>query len=84
MLRNEDDVNKKLVLVKNLLNRVYEILKIFAPLLEEIQSTEEAKKYKKDGTFERAASIFGEISNICKEIEGNEIPDSTFLQNLSN
>ena len=80
----EDDVNKKLVLVKNLLNNVYEILKIFAPLMEEMVDLEEANKYKKDGTFERAASLFGEISNICKEIEGNEMPSDTFIHNLGN
>ena len=31
---------------------------------------EEAQIYKKNGTLERVASLFGEIAENCKELEG--------------
>jgi len=45
---------------------------------------EEAKEFKKNGTFDRAAFLFGEISDLCKEIEHGSSPESTFLENLGN
>jgi hypothetical protein len=45
---------------------------------------DEAKKFKKNGTFEKAAFLFGEISEICKEIEGTPLTSNLFLDNLGN
>ena len=80
MLTNEDLLKK----VKGLLDNVYEILQLFSPLMARMLELEEAKKYKKNGTFERAAFLFGEISQLCKEIEGTSTPSSAFLENLGN
>jgi len=87
MLTNNEinkDINKKIQLVKKVLDDVYEILKLFGPLMTQMLELEEAKKYKKDGTFEKAAFLFGEISQHCKEIEGISIPSNSFLENLGN
>jgi len=88
MLVNEDkinkDINNKIQLVKKVLDDVYEILKLFGPLMTRMFELEEAKKYKSDGTFEKAAFLFGEISQHCKEIEGISIPSNSFLENLGN
>ncbi len=80
MLTNEDLLKK----VKSLLDNVYEVLQLFSPLMARMLELEEAKKYKKNGTFERAAFLFGEISQVCKEIEGTPIPSNVFLDNLGN
>ena len=84
MLSKEDEINKKIVLVKNILNHIYEILTLFKPLMDKLIKMEEANDFKKDGTFDRAAYLFGEISDLCKEIESNSTPSSTFLENLGN
>ena len=84
MLAKEDEINKKILLIKNILNHVYEILTLFKPLMDKMIKMEEAKEFKKNGTFNRAAFLFGEISDLCKEIENGSSPPSTFLENLGN
>ena len=64
------DMGRKILLVKNILNEVYEIIELFSPLFELSMELEEAQIYKKNGTFERVASLFGEIAENCKELEG--------------
>lgn len=66
----DPDMGRKILLVKNILNEVYEIIELFSPLIELSMELEEAKIYKKNGTLERVASLFGEIANNCKELEG--------------
>ena len=84
MLSKEDEINNKIKLTKDILNHVYEILTLFKPLMDKMIKMEEAKEFKEDGTFERAAYLFGEISDLCKEIENSYPPSSTFLENLGN
>ena len=80
----DDKINRKIHLTKDILKNVYEILELFKPLLEVMLKMEEAEQYKKNGVFEKAASLFGEISVLCKEIE-NEPPSlNLFLDNLGN
>ncbi len=79
----DDKINRKIQFVKNILNDVYEILEIFKPLLNEIVKMEEADRYIKNGAIERAASLFGDISFLCKEIE-NESPLNISLDSLGN
>ena len=66
----DHDMGRKILLVKNILNEVYEIIALFRPLLELCMELEEAQIYKKNGTLERVASLFGEIAQNCKELEG--------------
>ncbi len=82
MPTNEEDINKKLLLVKQLLNHTYDILKLFKPLMEEMLKIEEAKKGKNIMMYEKAGYLFGEISHICKEIETVSIPSKTLLEKL--
>lgn len=84
MLTKEDDINKKIQIVKDILDNVYEILTLFKPLMDKMLKMDEANQYKVNGTFKRAASLFGEISDLCKEIENNSLPPDTFLENLRN
>jgi len=84
MLIREDDINKKIILTKEILNHIYEILTLFKPLMNKMIKMEEAKEFKKNGTFNRAAFLFGEISNLCKEIEDSSLPSNTFIENLGN
>jgi len=84
MFIKEDEINKKILLVKDILNHIYEILTLFKPLMDRMIKMEEAKEFKKNGTFDRAAFLFGEISDLCKEIENSSPPASNFLGNLGN
>lgn len=83
MLTKEDDINNKIQIVKNILDNVYEILTIFKPLMDKMLKMDEANQYKVNGTFKRAASLFGEISDLCREIENHSLPTS-FLESLGN
>ena len=83
MLTKEDDINNKIQIVKNILDNVYEILTIFKPLMDKMLKMDEANQYKVNGTIKRAASLFGEISDLCREIENNSLPTS-FLESLGN
>lgn len=65
------EINKKIVLVKNILNNVYEILALFKPLFDLMLEMEEAKIFRQNGTFRKAAELLGEISDCCRELEGN-------------
>ncbi len=80
----DDKINRKIHLVKDILKNVYEILELFKPLLEVMLEMEEAEHYKKNGVFEKVASLFGEISILCKEIENDSPSLNLFLDNLGN
>lgn len=84
MFTKEDDINKKIILCKNILDDVYEILELFKPLIPLLLKMEEAKKYRENGTFDRVASLFGEISDLCKEIEYSYLTSSINFENLGN
>ena len=84
MLTNEDEINKKIQLTKKILANVYEILELFKPLLSKMIKMPEAKEFKENGTFERGASLFGKISDLCEEIENDSLPSNSFLESLSN
>ncbi len=76
-------INKKIHLVKYILKDVYEILKLLQPLFDRMLKMEESKQYIKNGVFNKAASLFGEISLLCKEIEDDSLPLSVFPEDLS-
>ena len=84
MFTKEDDINRKIMLCKNILDDVYEILELFKPLIPLMLEMEEAKKYRDNGTFERVASLFGEISDLCQEIENNSLTSDINFENLGN
>ncbi|MFX0003312.1 MAG: hypothetical protein ACFE9C_01715 [Candidatus Hodarchaeota archaeon] len=84
MLIREDDIDKKIKITKEILSHVYEILTLFKPLMDRMIKMEEAKEFKKNGMFNRVAYLFGEISDLCKEIETSSLPSNTFLENVGN
>jgi hypothetical protein len=84
MISKEEDINNKIRLTKEILNHIYEILTLFKPLMDKMIKMEESKEFKNNGTFDRAARLFGEISELCKEIETNSLPSNTFLETLGN
>lgn len=84
MHTRKDEINKKIKLTNDILNHVYEILTLFKPIMNKMIKMEEAKEFKKNGTFNKAAFLFGQISDLCKEIENISSPSNTFLENLGN
>ena len=84
MLTKEEDINNKMILCKNILQNTYEILELLKPLIPFLLKMKEAKKYREDGTFERVASLFGDISDICEEIENGSSPIDKNFEILGN
>ena len=84
MFTKEDDMNNKIMLCKNILNNTYEILELLKPLIPLLLKMKETKKYREDGTFERVASLFGEISDLCKDLEYSSSPININFENLGN
>ena len=84
MFTEENDIDNKIRLCKNILDNTYEILELLKPLIPLLLKMEEAKKYRENGTFERVASLFGKISDLCKEIEYNSTPININFENLGN
>ncbi|MFX1376233.1 MAG: hypothetical protein ACFFA0_10495 [Promethearchaeota archaeon] len=80
----DNKINRKIHLVKNILQNIYEILELFKPLLEIMLKMDEAEPYKKNGVFEKAASLFSEISMLCKDIENDSPSLNLSLDNLGN
>lgn len=78
----ELDVHQKMGLIKEILENVYDLLELFSPILNKIFEMEEAERYKEDGTLVKAAKIFGDIAEKCKDIEGTPSPE--FFKNLGN
>lgn len=79
----EVDTEKKIQMVKTILDDVYEIMITFQPILEEMIKSDEAKKYREDGTFTKAASLFGNIAKKCKELELYPLTEE-FLKEMKN
>ena len=65
------EINRKIVHVKNILNNMYEILALLKPMFDLMLEMEEAKIFRQNGTFDQAAKLLGEISESCRELEGN-------------
>ncbi|MFX0137500.1 MAG: hypothetical protein ACFFDN_27930 [Candidatus Hodarchaeota archaeon] len=84
MFAKEDDINKKIQITKTILNHVYEILTLFKPLMDKMLKMDEAIEFRNNGTLDKAAFLFGEISDLCKEIENTTSPSDQFLENLGN
>jgi len=80
----DEKINRKFLLMNDILKNIYDILELFKPLLEVMLKMEKVEQYKKSGVFEKAASLFGEISVLCKEIENDSPSLNLFLENLGN
>jgi len=79
----EVDIDKKIQLIKTILDDVYEIMITFKPIIQEVIKLEEARKYKDDGTLLKAATLFGSIAKKCKELELYPF-NKDFLDNIEN
>ncbi|MFX1393713.1 MAG: hypothetical protein ACFFAH_09065 [Promethearchaeota archaeon] len=77
------EITQKIHLVKKILNNVFEILILFRPIIDQMKISDEFKQYYKNGTLEKVASLFGEISNQSKKIAGFHLSEE-FLSNLKN
>jgi len=83
-MEESENIERKVKIVRNVLNNVCEILTLFKPLLNRMMEMEDAEKFKKNGTFGKAAHLFGEISEQCKELEGTPFLSDEFYEDLAN
>ena len=77
------DMNKKLRLVKGILDDVYELLYLFNPVIDKIKISKDFQRFFHDGTIEKMANIFGKISENSKEIAKYPLSED-FLRNIKN
>ncbi len=82
-LEIENNINRKLLLIKKTLKNIEEIFILFKPLFEKIIELEESEEFIRDGSFLRVSSLFGEISKDFKEMGGLPI-SKEFLESLLN
>ena len=82
-MKENEDIDLKLKLVKNILKNVERIFILFKPLLQEMMKLEEARKFAEDGTFNHAQSLFDEINKDCMELTKSPFLDD-FMKNLKN
>ncbi len=77
------EINKKMALVKKILNNVYELLAIFNPIIDQMKISKDFQHFYHDGTVKKMATTFGKISENSKEIA--KYPKyNEFLSNLKN
>ncbi|MFX1313845.1 MAG: hypothetical protein ACFFHD_14745 [Promethearchaeota archaeon] len=79
----DNTINKKIHLIKYILKDLYEIMKLLKPLFDQIFEMNESTQYIKNGIFSKTASLFGEISLLCKEIQDESSPLSIFPEDLT-
>ena len=77
------EINKKMNLIKQILNNVYELLSLFNPIIDQIKISKDFKRFYQDGTIEKMANTFGKISEHSREIAKYPISNE-FLSNLKN
>ena len=65
----EEDIDKKIHIVKTILDDVYDIMITIKPIIEQMTKLNDARRYREDGTFIKAASLFGSIARKCQELE---------------
>ena len=73
--------DNKTIIIKNILNDVYQILTLFKPILSKMMEMEEAPILEKNGTFGEAARLFG---NIAKNSRDLEVQSAQEFLNLTN
>lgn len=66
------------------MKNIEEIFILFKPLFEKIINLKESDGFVKDGSFQRAASLFREISESFIDIGGFNTISEEFLKNLMN
>ncbi len=82
--KKSPNVGKEILIVNNILKGVYDLLILFKPILAQMVEMEKAGLLQKGGPFKKAASLFGEISGHCKDLEGELALSEEFFKNLAN
>lgn len=77
------DSERSLEIIKNILGNIGEIMTLMKPLFNKVLQLEEAKEYINTENLGRAASLFGDISEQCRELESQPFSQD-FLNDLKN
>ena len=77
------EINKKMKLVKGILEDVYELLYLFNPIIDKIKISKDFQRFFHDGTIEKMANIFSKISENSKKIAKYPLSED-FLRNIKN
>ena len=77
------EINKKMALVKKILNNVYELLALLNPIIDQMKISKDFQHFYHDGTVKKMANTFGKISEHSREIAKYPMKNE-FLNNLKN
>lgn len=80
-IKVQSSINKKTQLIKVILDDVYQILTLFKPLMSRMIAMDEAREFRENGTFNKAAELFGNIALNSKELETQAAQDFLNLTN---
>ena len=80
----ERDIQKKIQIIKEILDNINQIFNIFKPIIKKMKTMEETQKYRTNGTLKKASSLFGDIANQCKDLANLPLVPEGFLENLGN
>ncbi len=82
-LKLKIELDKKLQIVKKVLDNVVQIMEIFKPLLDKVLELEESKEFSRNGMFNQAITLLGEITDQCRLLEQSPHSEK-FLKDLKN
>ncbi|MBD3197436.1 MAG: hypothetical protein GF317_20445 [Candidatus Lokiarchaeota archaeon] len=68
-MKEEEQLEKKIQIVNNILDDVREIFILIHPMIEKVLSLEEAKKPKFVSNLNKSAKLFKDIAELCRELE---------------
>ena len=66
---NDLNINERLLIVKTILDDVHELMVKLKPIFKEISNLDETRRFREDGTFNKAAILCGNIAKKCKKLE---------------
>ncbi|KKM91831.1 hypothetical protein LCGC14_1224550 [marine sediment metagenome] len=78
ILNMELTFSRKLKIIRDILVSLSQIFILLDPLLDKMLIMEEAGEFYKNGTFEKATQLFGDISSQCKELANPSITPEIF------
>ena len=77
---DELNVGKNYYVINNILNNVHQIFLLLQPIIDRMIVLKDSEILSKLENLKKAALLFGEISELCKEIENNNSSKETIIK----
>lgn len=74
------NINRKYHVINNILNNVHQIFLLLQPIINRMIELKDTKMLNNIENLKKTALLFGEISELCKEIENNNSSKETIIK----